>query len=137
MYYLPNKKKLLYNFSRCYNWEEKYIYIIELSKKLSLFPEKFRIKKYLISGCQSQVWIVLTSNKKGIAKFYGDSDASIVKGLIAIIFIIFEGINVKKIIKEDIQYYLKKLNLNKYLTPSRSYGIQSIIETIYMQSIKF
>ncbi len=80
---LPEKEKLVRNFNRCANWEEKYLYIIELGAKLPESSESLHQPENVISGCQSQVWIKMHPQSDGTIAFEGDSDAAIVKGLIA------------------------------------------------------
>ena len=77
---LPDKEKLLRNFLRCANWEEKYLYIIELGQRLPELRDEDRSPQNSIQGCQSQVWIVMRQNAQGIIELQGDSDAAIVKG---------------------------------------------------------
>lgn len=89
---LPEPEKLLRNFSRCNNWEEKYLYIIELDGRLDPLPEQWRQPENLIAGCQSQVWIVMTRDEQGHLVFSGDSDAAIVKGLVAVVFSLYQGL---------------------------------------------
>ncbi|MCJ7462063.1 cysteine desulfuration protein SufE [Candidatus Palibaumannia cicadellinicola] len=132
---LPNREKWLRNFSRCRNWEEKYLYIIELGKRLPLLPLGTRTTNYLISGCQSKVWIVMHTNDNGDVKFYGDSDAAIVKGLIAIIFILYQGLTLNEIIKLDINLFFHEISLIKHLTPYRSQGLEAIVKNIRTQAI--
>lgn len=87
---LPDKEKLLRNFLRCANWEEKYLYIIELGQRLPELNDDDRNTENSIQGCQSQVWIVMRQNAEGIIELQGDSDAAIVKGLIAVVFILYD-----------------------------------------------
>lgn len=87
---LPDKEKLLRNFLRCANWEEKYLYIIELGQRLPELRDEDRSPQNSIQGCQSQVWIVMRQNAQGIIELQGDSDAAIVKGLIAVVFILYD-----------------------------------------------
>ncbi|MGP1931961.1 MAG: SufE family protein, partial [Arsenophonus sp. ET-DL12-MAG3] len=86
---LPDENKLWNNFSRCQNWEETYLYLIELGEKLLPLNDKQRQIKNKISGCQSQVWLAMEQDDDGKIQFFGDSDAVIVKGLIALLIIIF------------------------------------------------
>lgn len=79
---MPDKEKLLRNFLRCANWEEKYLYIIELGQRLPELRDEDKSPQNSIQGCQSQVWIVMRQNAQGIIELQGDSDAAIVKGLI-------------------------------------------------------
>ncbi len=78
---LPDKEKLVRNFNRCANWEEKYLYIIELGQRLPALSPEAHNADNLIQGCQSQVWIVMQRNDEGVIELTGDSDAAIVKGL--------------------------------------------------------
>ena len=108
---LPDKEKLLRNFLRCANWEEKYLYIIEL-------------------GCQSQVWIVMNQNGEGIIELQGDSDAAIVKGLIAVVFILYDRMTAQDIVNFDVRPWFEKMALAQHLTPSRSQGLEAMIRAI-------
>ncbi|MDR8378334.1 cysteine desulfuration protein SufE, partial [Acinetobacter baumannii] len=82
--------KLLRNFSRCANWEEKYLYIIELGQRLPPLSAEEHSPQNIIQGCQSQVWIVMAQDPSGVVTLRGDSDAAIVKGLIAVVFILYD-----------------------------------------------
>lgn len=134
MSYLPSKNRLLNNFSQCNSWEEKYLYIIELGELLPKIPSTIQTFDYLISGCQSQVWIILSIDNNGNVKLDGNSDAAIVKGLIATIFVFYQGLTLSEIIKFDIYPFFRKLSLIKHLTPSRSHGMKSIIRAIRSQA---
>lgn len=128
---LPEKKKLIFYFHECANWEEKYLYLIELGKNLSILPKKFYNNDYKIFGCQSQVWIVIKKNSNKTITFQGDSDTAIVKGLVALVFSIYKNMTIEEIIKFDIYTWIKKhISLTKNLSLSRSHGLQSIIQYI-------
>ncbi|MBK4764937.1 MAG: cysteine desulfuration protein SufE [Pantoea sp. Brub] len=124
---LPNKEQLIINFNRCINWEEKYLYLIELGEKIPQISNDLYSNKYIISGCHSQVWIKITPHHDNTFIFEGDSNSSIVKGLIAIIFIFYKNLSVNDIISLDIRYLFHKLELIRYITPTRSKGIEEII----------
>ena len=127
---LPDKDKLLRNFSRCANWEEKYLYIIELGQRLApLSPEEHSAQN-IIQGCQSQVWIVMTQEQSGAIALRGDSDAAIVKGLIAVVFILYDRMTAKDILAFDVRPWLEKMALTQHLTPSRSQGLEAMIRAI-------
>ncbi len=105
---LPDKDKLLRNFSRCANWEEKYLYIIELGQRLApLSPEEHSVQN-IIQGCQSQVWIVMDQDPTGVITLRGDSDAAIVKGLIAVVFILYDRMSVQDITEFDVRPWFEK-----------------------------
>lgn len=131
---LPDKDKLLRNFSSCSNWEEKYLYIIELGEHLQSFPTELRTPDHLISGCQSQVWIVIASDINDNVQLYGDSDASIVKGLIATVFIFYQGLTPLEIIKVDISPFFNQLALGQKLTFSRLEGLEAMVRAIRTQA---
>ena len=78
---LPDRDKLLRNFGRCANWEEKYLYIIELGQRLPPLSEEAHNPDNIIQGCQSQVWIQMQQTDDGVIDLQGDSDAAIVNGL--------------------------------------------------------
>lgn len=127
---LPDKDKLVKNFSRCPNWEEKYLYVIELGGQLPPLVDEFRQDKNLISGCQSQVWIVMQTNDAGQLSFDGDSDAAIVKGLLAIVFSLYQGLTPQDVVALDVRPFFTELELSQHLTPSRSQGLEAMIRAI-------
>ncbi|XTZ36702.1 cysteine desulfuration protein SufE [Salmonella enterica] len=127
---LPDKDKLLRNFGRCANWEEKYLYIIELGQRLPELSTEAHSPENLIQGCQSQVWIVMQRNEAGIIELAGDSDAAIVKGLIAIVFALYQQMTAQDIVAFDVRPWFEKLSLTQHLTPSRSQGLEAMIRAI-------
>ncbi|WP_074011873.1 cysteine desulfuration protein SufE [Candidatus Sodalis sp. SoCistrobi] len=131
---LPDKDKLLRNFSRCGNWEEKYLYIIELGGQLPPLSAEMRTPDNLIAGCQSQVWIVLSTQADGSVQLYGDSDAAIVKGLIAMVFILYQGLTPAEIVTYDVRPFFDALALTQHLTPSRSQGLEAMVRGIRAQA---
>lgn len=142
----PKQSKLLLNFLSFTNWEEKYLYIINLGKLLPKFPQNMRTKKeFLISGCQSQTWIALIipfstnimqsfHHDRSIIELYGDSDSSIIKGIITIIFCLYQGLTLQSIIEFDAKPFLEQLQLQQNLTTSRSQGIYTILRSINIQA---
>ncbi|MFZ4832953.1 cysteine desulfuration protein SufE [Rouxiella sp. Mn2063] len=127
---LPDKQKLVRNFSRCPNWEEKYLYVIELGAQLDPLSDEHRKDQNLISGCQSQVWIVMNKTQDGTLNFLGDSDAAIVKGLLAIVFSVYHGLSAQQVIDLDVRPFFTELELSQHLTPSRSQGLEAMIRAI-------
>lgn len=127
---LPEKEKLVRNFNRCANWEEKYLYIIELGSKLPESSETLHQPENVISGCQSQVWIRMTPQADGSIAFEGDSDAAIVKGLIAIVFSLYQNLLPADILALDVRHWFGELALMQHLTPTRSQGLEAMIRSI-------
>ena len=127
---LPDRDKLLRNFSRCANWEEKYLYIIELGQRLPPLGEEAHSPENSIQGCQSQVWIVVEQGEGGGLSLRGDSDAAIVKGLIAVVFILYDRMTAQDITEFDVRPWFEKMALTQHLTPSRSQGLEAMIRAI-------
>ena len=127
---LPDRDKLLRNFTRCANWEEKYLYIIELGQRLPELSHEAHSPENSIQGCQSQVWIIMHQNDAGMIELAGDSDAAIVKGLIAVVFILYQQMSPQDIVAFDVRPWFEKMALAQHLTPSRSQGLEAMIRAI-------
>ena len=129
-----NIDELLENFEYLTDWEDKYKYIIELGSNLPALDKKYYTDEYKVNGCTSQVWFVpeISVDEEGdkILTFKGDSDAMIVKGIIAIVFIIYSSQKIKNISKIDGEGIFEKLGLVEHLSPSRRNGLISMVEKI-------
>ena len=124
---------LLADFEVMDDWEDRYRHVIELGRELPPLPEADHTAENKVRGCASQVWI--TSAVGGamddpVLTFLGDSDALIVKGLIAIAFMIFSGKTARQILTTDAGEVLGKLGLSGHLTQQRSNGFASMIQRI-------
>ena len=122
-------KELKNAFDRCASWEQKYEKIIELGKKWPGLEDSLKSEDLKVKGCQSQVWIhaELTADKK--INFKGDSDAILVKGLVAMILAIYNNETPQTILATDISF-LKDMGFDTGLSPSRSNGLYSMIKQI-------
>jgi cysteine desulfuration protein SufE len=121
------------DFAVLEDWEDRYKYIIELGKELPPLEDAFRTAANKVQGCASQVWLQsFVSNGAGntVLRFAGDSDALIVRGLIAIAFALFSGQTAERILAMDVSKELKKLQLADHLSPQRSNGFVSLIARI-------
>ena len=121
------------------NWEDKYKYIIDMGSSLSALKSNDYNDDNKVEGCASQVWLVVEENsKKGktILKFKGDSDAYIVKGLIAIIFALFSEKTPSEILEIDPMSELKKLNLEENISQQRSNGLTAMINRVFSEAKK-
>ncbi|WP_353614130.1 cysteine desulfuration protein SufE [Mangrovibacter phragmitis] len=127
---LPDKDKLVKNFSRCANREERYLYMIELGQRLDTLPADLHCKDNLVEGCQSQVWLVLGVTEEGRVRFRGDSDAALVKGLLAIVFSLYQGLTPEAVVALDVRPWFERLDMARQLTPSRTQGLEAMIRTI-------
>lgn len=114
------------------DWEERYRYLIDLGRKLPPFPEDKRIAEYKVRGCASQVWLVPGHDPDSPEHivFAGDSDAHIVKGLIAVLLLIFSGKTPNEIATTDARAILGTLGLAEHLSPMRTNGLFSMLQRI-------
>lgn len=121
------------------DWEDRYRYVIELGRKLQPLDEASRNAANKVQGCASQVWIdTKVSGQKDNPRldFTGDSDALIVKGLIAIVFALLSGRPAKEILATDAQAVLDSLGLKDHLTPQRSNGLASMVARIRSDALR-
>jgi cysteine desulfuration protein SufE len=126
-------QSLLDDFDFLGDWEERYRYIIELGRELPPMPEGLKTPATKVQGCASQVWIYPTVERQGgepVLNLQGDSDALIVKGLIAIVFRLYSGLPARDILSIDAAPVLEKLGLKDHLTPQRSNGLASMVARI-------
>lgn len=124
---------LLADFEVLDDWEDRYRHVIDLGRELPVFDEASRTAANKVRGCASQVWITSVTSgpsEDPVVEFSGDSDALIVKGLIAIAFMIYSGKRAREIVSTDAAAILRKLGLSDHLTPQRSNGFASMIERI-------
>lgn len=122
-------EELFENFEFFDSWEEKYQYVIDLGKNIEVLPEQYKTDEWKVQGCQSQVWLV-PEIKNGIFHFKGDSDAILVKGIIAIILLIYNNKSAEEIKNIDVAKIFAKLGLEENLTPSRRNGMISMVNKI-------
>lgn len=126
--------KLKRNFDRCADWEERYMYLIELGERLPAFPTTKLDDEYLITGCQSNVWLDLAINEEGQISIKASSDSSLVKGLLALVLIAYNEQNVSDVLSFDIKTWFTQLDLQSQLSPSRSQGLEAIVKHILNQA---
>ncbi len=115
------------------DWEDRYRYLIEIGRSLEPLPAALKTDATKVRGCASQVWLVTkreTSPGGTVLTFRGDSDAHIVRGLIALLLAIYSGLAPEEILQVDVHAILSKLGLNEHLTPQRSNGLKAMIERI-------
>jgi len=121
--------ELYENFEFFDSWEEKYQYVIDLGRELEELPEEYKIDEWKVQGCQSQVWLV-PEIKDGKLHFKGDSDAILVKGIIAVVLLIYNDKSAEEIKNIDVLKIFAKLGLEENLTPSRRNGMMSMVQKI-------
>jgi cysteine desulfuration protein SufE len=126
--------EIIDNFALLDEWDDRYRYVIELGRTLPPLAEAAHNETNKVRGCTSQVWLVthVTADDGGapVLTFEGDSDAHIVRGLVAILFAIFSGRSAREILDIDAIAIFDKLGLRENLTPQRSNGLRSMVERI-------
>lgn len=121
--------ELTENFSFLDSWEDRYKYLIELGNALNRLSEEEKIDQWKVPGCQSQVWIIPHYNN-GTLYFTGDSDAIIVRGIIAIVLEIFKDKTAQEILDIDVEKIFDKMGLKEHITPNRRSGMLSTVDKI-------
>jgi cysteine desulfuration protein SufE len=126
--------EIIGNFSVLDDWDDRYRYLIELGRELAPLPEAARTDANKVQGCASQVWLDTAVRANGtdgpVLSFEGDSDAHIVRGLIAILFALYSGKSAKHILATDAVELFETLGLREHLTPQRSNGFRSMVDRI-------
>jgi cysteine desulfuration protein SufE len=121
------------DFALLDEWEDRYRYLIELGRRLPPLPEVLRTDANKVRGCVSQVWLAsAVRNGRGapVLEFQGDSDAHIVRGLVAVLFALIQGRTPEAILATDAKAVFAELGLAEHLTPQRSNGFFSMVERI-------
>ena len=126
--------EIIDNFALLDDWDDRYRYVIELGRGLTPLPEEARSEANKVQGCASQVWLdtnIVPNGKAGpMLTFRGDSDAHIVRGLIAILLALYSGKPARDILGTDAIAVFERLALREHLTPQRSNGFRSMVERI-------
>lgn len=112
-------------------WEERYSHVIELGKALPPFPEEDRVDANKVSGCVSQVWLTMKAGDDGRFHFAGDSDAHIVRGLVAVAINILQDKTAKEILDTDVRGFFARIGLSENLSSQRANGLQAMIDRIH------
>jgi cysteine desulfuration protein SufE len=125
--------EIIDNFSVLDEWEDRYRYLIDLGRGLEPLAENERTPANKVRGCASQVWLITQVSGRGedaVLKFRGDSDALIVRGLIAVVFALYSGKTAREIVATDEKAVFAQLGLDSHLTPQRSNGLASMTARI-------
>ena len=127
---------LMNEFSNLNGWEDRYKKIIEKGKDLEPLPEQFKVEKNKVKGCQSQVWLIAELNTHGEIVFRADSDALIVRGLIAILLQVYTCASPTEIL-QTAPDFLQKMGFNNNLSPSRTNGLYSMVKQINYYALAY
>ncbi|MBI5262533.1 MAG: SufE family protein [Bradyrhizobium sp.] len=121
------------NFAVLDEWDDRYRYVIELGRTLEPMPEAEHSAKNKVQGCVSQVWLSKRTDRedgKPVLRYLGDSDAHIVRGLVAILLTLYSGRTPQEILSTDALAVFDEFGFREHLTPQRSNGLRSMVERI-------
>ena len=110
------------------DWTERYQYLIDLGRKLAVFPEAWKAEAYRLQGCQSQVWIVPEGDASGLT-LHAASDSTIVSGLISLALRVYSGRPAREILEAEPKY-VEAIGLKSHLSPTRSNGLAALLVKI-------
>lgn len=121
------------NFDLLEDWEQKYMYLIDLGNMIPELDPNHKTQNNLVEGCTSKVWIVRTE-KNGLNYYLADSESQIVKGLVALVLIIFNNKTADEIKNIDAEVIFKRINLESNLSGNRANGLRSTVERIKLEA---
>lgn len=128
--------QIVEEFSSMDDWMDKYSYLIELSDELPPLDNSRKAEKNLIEGCQSRVWIDAEQTADGNIVFYADSDAVLVRGLVALLLRVFNNQPAEAILNTDL-YFIDKIGMKENLSPTRANGLVSMIKQMKMYALAY
>ena len=126
----PNLEEIAENFDLFDDWEDRYKYLIDLGKTLDPMADSLKTDGTIVRGCTSQVWLICETDENGVYHFTADSDAHIVKGLIAVLLSAYEGKTANQIKDVDIEQAFIDMGLDQHLSPSRRNGFFAMVERV-------
>ena len=128
--------EIIEEFSEIDDWMDRYGYIIDLGNQLPPIDEKFKTPQYLIEGCQSRVWLNADLTAEGKVEFQADSDAIIVKGIIALLIKVLNNQSPGDILDADL-YFIDRIGLSEHLSPTRSNGLLAMVKQMKVYALAF
>lgn len=127
---LPAFRAISDAFSYLDDWEERYRYMLELGRRLPPLTDEERNEHTRVHGCTSQVWLVRDAQPDQRLHLRGDSDAHLVKGLVALVLAMVNGLSLTELHQLDMEDALRQLGLEEHLTPQRSNGVRSMLARV-------
>jgi cysteine desulfuration protein SufE len=130
------QQRLIDEYTKLPSWEDRYKRLIDKGKHLAEMPKEYYDEKFKVRGCQSQVWLHAELTPEKLIHFYGDSDALIVKGLVALLIDVYSDASPEDILGADSQF-LKVLGFESHLSPSRANGLYAMLKQILLYATAF
>lgn len=128
--------EIIEEFEGLTDWMDRYAYIIELGNQLPPMEEKYKVPSNLIEGCQSRVWIEAQLDNDRHIAFEADSDAMIVKGIVALLMRVLNHRTPSEILDADL-YFIERIGLKEHLSPTRSNGLVAMVKQIKLYAVAF
>ncbi len=128
--------EIIAEFSDFDDWMDRYQLLIDLGNEQQPIDEKYKTDQNLIEGCQSRVWLQADQAPDGTLVFQAESDALIVKGIIALLIKVLSGHTPDEILEADL-YFIPRIGLQEHLSPTRSNGLLSMVKQIRMYALAF
>jgi len=122
--------ELVENFALFDDWEERYRYLIDLGRKLPHLDESLKVDEYIVRGCTSRVWLIPEIEDGDVFTFQADSDAHIVRGLIAVIMAAYQGKSLSELKHIDVKGAFERMGMDQHLSINRRNGFFSMVEKI-------
>jgi cysteine desulfuration protein SufE len=129
------QQDIIEEFSAFQDWMDKYAYLIELGNEMEPLDPKDKNDQNLIKGCQSRVWLI-AEKENGQIHFRGESDAVIVKGLVALLLRVVSGRTPKEIMENDL-HFIDDLGLKQHLSPTRANGLLAMVKQIRLYAVAY
>lgn len=129
------QEQIIEEFALFDEWDEKYAYIIEMGKNLAPLPLNYKTADNIIKGCQSTVWLASEADN-GHVKFYGESDAIIVKGLVSLLIRVYSNQTSEDIIANE-PYFIDKIGMKQHLSMTRSNGLASMVKQMKIEALAY
>jgi cysteine desulfuration protein SufE len=128
--------EIIDEFSQFDDWMDRYSLLIDYGNNLPPFPEESRTEQNLIDGCQSQVWFTCRMNEDGKITYQGDSDAILVKGIVALLIRVLSDHTPREIVDADL-YFIDRIQLREHLSPTRSNGLAAMLKQMRLFALTF
>ena len=129
------QEEIILEFSAFSDWMDRYSYLIELGNTLPALDPKFKTDEYIINGCQSKVWLN-AEYKDGIITFAAESDAIIVKGIVALLVRVLSNQKAEDVMKTEL-YFIDKIGLKENLSPTRSNGLVAMVKKMKLYALAY
>lgn len=129
------QNEIIDEFSCFDDWMDRYSLLIDYGNGLDTFPQEDKTEQNLIDGCQSKVWFT-AKMQDGKVIYQGDSDAILVKGIVALLIRVLSGHTPKEIVEADL-YFIDEINLREHLSPTRSNGLSAMLKQMHLYALTY